>query len=167
MAPRRRNNTTGADGAAACSELAQYVEATRRKGKGTPQPECLRPYQFTSDQDHDKCVANGHKGGIASGIARRERRRFSDVLAALSVVAMRDDKGNIEKNPYTGEEMSVQEAVVVSLLRRAIFGDVTAIRTIMECFGELKNVQDLNVAGQQNTAIQINIAPYNQEQSKK
>ena len=157
---RKKNKTNGADGATACSELAQYVEATRRKGKGTPQPECLRPYQFTSDQDHDKCVANGHKGGIASGIARRERRRFSDVLAALSEVAMRDADGKVENNPYTGEPMTVQEAVVVSLLRRAIIGDVTAIRTIMECFGELKNVQDVNVGAQQNTEIKINIAPY-------
>lgn len=165
MAERnRRKKTNGADGAAACSELAQFVETHRRKGKGTPQPECLRPYQFTSDQDHAQCVANGHKGGIASGIARRERRRFSDVLAVLSEVAMKDADGNVQNNPYTGTPMTVQEAVVVSLLRRAIIGDVTAIRTIMECFGELKNVQDVNVAAQQNTAIEINITEYKPKQ---
>ena len=38
----------------------------------------LKP--FTSDQSHAEAVKNGRKGGIASGVAKREKKRLADTL---------------------------------------------------------------------------------------
>lgn len=36
--------------------------------------------KFTSDQDHDECVKNARKGGIASGKAKREKKFFREAI---------------------------------------------------------------------------------------
>lgn len=36
--------------------------------------------KFTSDQDHDTCVENGKKAGVASGKARREKKLFREAI---------------------------------------------------------------------------------------
>lgn len=38
-------------------------------------------HTFTSDQSHEEAVKNGQKGGIASGIARREQKLFKQAIA--------------------------------------------------------------------------------------
>lgn len=35
---------------------------------------------YTSEQDHDKCVENGKKAGVASGVARREKKLFREAI---------------------------------------------------------------------------------------
>lgn len=38
----------------------------------------LKP--FTSDQNREEAVANGRKGGVASGVARRAKRTFRELM---------------------------------------------------------------------------------------
>ena len=66
----------------------------------------------------------GRRGGLASGAARRERRRMRDLLeVALSMPHV---------DMLTGERMTKGEAVVARMVEEAISGDVRAARWIAD-----------------------------------
>lgn len=95
----------------------------------------IEQYQFTSDQDRQAAAENGRKGGIASGIAKREKRRLSDALSAVldESVALTG-----------GSQMTRGEIIVRNTLRRAAEkGSVTDLKTIMELTGEYTQRMDL------------------------
>lgn len=68
------------------------------------------------------------KGGIASGKARRLKKTMRELLD----IAMSE----VVKNPNTGEEKTRDEWAAAALAMRAMKGDVTAYRTIVEMRGE-------------------------------
>lgn len=95
----------------------------------------IEQYQFTSAQDRQAAAENGRKGGIASGIAKREKRRLSDALSAVldESVALTD-----------GSQMTRGEIIVRNTLRRAAEkGSVSDLKTIMELTGEYTQRMDL------------------------
>ena len=95
----------------------------------------IEQYQFTSAQDRQAAAENGRKGGIASGIAKREKRRLSDALSAVldESVALTD-----------GSQMTRGEIIVRNTLRRAAEkGSVNDLKTIMELTGEYTQRMDL------------------------
>ncbi len=95
----------------------------------------IEQYQFTSAQDRQAAAENGCKGGIASGIAKREKRRLIDALSAVldESVALTD-----------GSQMSRGEIIVRNTLRRAAEkGSVSDLKTIMELTGEYTQRMDL------------------------
>lgn len=95
----------------------------------------IEQYQFTSTQDRQAAAENGRKGGIASGIAKREKRRLSDALSAVldESVALTD-----------GSQMTRGEIIVRNTLRRAAEkGSVSDLKTIMELTGEYTQRMDL------------------------
>lgn len=66
----------------------------------------LRP--FTSDQSREKAVENGRKGGIASGVAKREKADLRKVIQTwLESQATTDKNGN----PLSGAELMAAIAV--------------------------------------------------------
>ena len=66
----------------------------------------LRP--FTSDQSREKAVENGRKGGIASGVAKREKADLRKVIQTwLESQATTDKNGN----PLSGAELMAAVAV--------------------------------------------------------
>ena len=98
----------------------------------------IERYQFTSDQDRQAAAENGRKGGIASGIAKREKRRLSDALSAMldESVALTD-----------GSQMTRGEIIVRNILSRAKDeGTVRDLKTLMELTGDYTPSLDLDTA---------------------
>ena len=98
----------------------------------------IEQYQFTSAQDRQVAAENGRKGGIASGIAKREKRRLSDALSAVldESVALTD-----------GSQMSRGEIIVRNILSRAKDeGTVRDLKTLMELTGDYTPSLDLDTA---------------------
>ena len=98
----------------------------------------IEQYQFTSAQDRQAAAENGRKGGIASGIAKREKRRLSDALSAvLDESVARTD----------GSQMSRGGIIVRNILSRAKDeGTVRDLKTLMELTGDYTPSLDLDTA---------------------
>lgn len=77
---------------------------------------------------------NGKKGGVASGVARRENRKLRLIVQeALERVE------DCEENP---EKMTLMERAALAQVRNAVNGDLKAFETVMRLAGEW--VQELN-----------------------
>ena len=70
---------------------------------------------------------NGRKGGIASGEARRERKKIKEYLEIALTSAIKDKHGN---------EYTRLEAGVLKLVERYVKGDQKAFDTVVELLGE-------------------------------
>ena len=86
----------------------------------------LKP--FTSEQSREQAVANGRKGGIASGEEKRRRRDLRLALEALLDREFQDKK--------TGLKMSGTEVITSKLFEKAAKGDVKAFETIRSTVGQ-------------------------------
>ena len=98
----------------------------------------IEQYQFTSVQDRQAAAENGRKGGIASGIAKREKRRLSGSLSAVldETVTLAD-----------GSQMTRGEIIVRKILSRAKDeGTVRDLKTLMELTGDYTPSLDLDTA---------------------
>ena len=98
----------------------------------------IEQYQFTSAQDRQAAAENGRKGGIASGIAKREKRRLSDSMSAVldETVTLAD-----------GSQMTRGEIIVRNILSRAKDeGTVRDLKTLMELTGDYTPSLDLDTA---------------------
>lgn len=83
---------------------------------------------FTSDQSREEAKINGQKGGIASGEARRNKKTMKQMLDYL-----------LEKeivNQSTGEMVTCREAMLSSMVKKAIKGDVKACQFVRDTSGE-------------------------------
>ena len=92
---------------------------------------------------------NGRKGGIASGEAKRKKRAMRETLDVLLAMPMKSGKfADIEsiKNfaALKGKNINVQEAMVISMLQRAMKGDVKAAEWIRDTAGQ-KPVENMNM----------------------
>lgn len=95
----------------------------------------IEKYKYTSDQDHDTVVENGRKGGIASGIAKRDNKRLKAILTEVL---------DGEVRTKDGQTMTHGEIIVRNTLRRAAEkGSVNDLKTIMELTGEYTQRMDL------------------------
>ena len=92
---------------------------------------------------------NGRKGGIASVEARRKKKAIRETLDVLLAMPMKSGKyADIEeiKNfaALKGKNINVQEAMVISMLQRAMKGDVKAAEWIRDTAGQ-KPVDNMNM----------------------
>ena len=74
---------------------------------------------FTSAQDREQAAINGRLGGIASGEAKRERKRLREDLAMLLSETTEDGE------PYN-------EAVATAMIKKALEGNVSAFVAIRD-----------------------------------
>ena len=93
--------------------------------------------------------AIGAKGGIASGKARREKKAMRETLEALLSMPMKGGKtADVEaiKNfaELKGKNITVQDAMVIAMLQKAMKGNVTAAEWIRDTAGQ-KPVDNANV----------------------
>jgi len=84
---------------------------------------------FTSEQNREEAKINGRKGGIASGIARREKATMKAVLEKI-----------LDEPSKTGK--TYREMATLGLLKGAIGGNANNYRTILETLGELTLAQE-------------------------
>lgn len=94
------------------------------------------------DLTHEEAVDYGRRGGVASGEARRKKRLYRDIIAKLG----EEEFVKVAMPDASERRMSFTEAECLALHRRAIKGDVKAIRLLMEISGELKQTVELEGA---------------------
>ena len=110
--------------------------------------ENLKP--FTSDQSREKAVSNGRMGGIASGKSKREKKAMKDTLADLLSMPLKAGKSaDVEtiKNlaALKGKNITVQEAIMLAQIQKALKGDTKAAEYIRDTSGQkLKEAIELS-----------------------
>ena len=92
---------------------------------------------------------NGRKGGIASGEAKRKKKAMRETLDVLLSMRMKNGKfADIESitsfAALKGKNISVQEAMIISMLQRAMKGDVKAAEWVRDTAGQ-KPVDNMNM----------------------
>ena len=108
----------------------------------------LKP--FTSEQSRDEAKKNGAKGGIASGKARREKKAFKETLETLLSMPMKngdeisvDDIQNFAA--IKGKNISVQEAILIAQVQKAMKGDTRAAEYVRDSIGQ-KPTDNMNMS---------------------
>lgn len=107
--------------------------------------------QFKSGQ---KAAESGSKGGIASGIAKREKKAMKDTLATLlSMPLNNNEAADIETiqsvAALKGKNITVQEAIMLAQVQKAIKGDTKAAEFIRDSSGN-KIKEELSLSGTVN-----------------
>ena len=97
----------------------------------------LKP--FTSDQNREKAAENGRKGGIASGISKREKKdRKQKASEALDLIIRGAGIDKLKKFfNLNGIELTAYEVMLLSCIMKAIQkGDVNALEKLLKIAGE-------------------------------
>ena len=81
------------------------------------------------------------KGGKASGVARREKKALKTTLEALLTMPIKDGKlEDVDKikslASLENKNISVQEAIVLKALQRALNGDIKAFKAIADIMNQ-------------------------------
>ena len=81
------------------------------------------------------------KGGKNSAISRREKKTIKSVFDELLSMPMKDGKiADIEKIKsianIKGENLSVQDALCLAIIQKALRGDIKAFMSIVEIVGQ-------------------------------
>ena len=88
---------------------------------------------------------NGRKGGVASGVARREKKTIQKILGEYLEAGISENK-NLEalaKKAGVSSDKSIKELVtVICLLNTLKKGNVTELEKIMQLLGEQPEVAD-------------------------
>jgi hypothetical protein len=107
-----------------------------RKGGERMAKEDLRPVRTK-----EEAKKRGKAGGIASGKARREKKAFRETLEAILGMAMKggtdvsvDDIQSFAE--IEGRNISVQEAILVAQIQKALTGDTRAAEYVRDTIGE-------------------------------
>lgn len=105
----------------------------------------LKP--FTSDQSREEAVANGRKGGVASGEARRRKRDLRLALELLLEKEYTDKKGKV---------MTGAEAITTKLFEQAMKGNVKAFETIRSTVGQdpVQKVEQVNIDAEYEQSVE-------------
>lgn len=100
---------------------------------------------------------NGRKGGIASGEAKRKKKAMRERLEILLDLPLKAGKGaDLEtiKNfaALKGKNITVQDALMIAQIQKALKGDTTAATFVRDTAGENPSVKvesevdmDLNI----------------------
>ena len=90
--------------------------------------------------------AKGKKGGIASGKARREKKAMKDTLEALLSMPLKSGKSEDVESiqnlaEVKGKNITVQEAIMLAQIQKAVKGDTRAAEFIRETSGNMMNAE--------------------------
>lgn len=104
--------------------------------------ENLKP--FTSDQSREEAKKNGSKGGKASGKARRRKKAMRQAASALLNMDISGAKGDainvvrqrLRQFGLDENEATFQDAMLVSVMIKALKGDVQATAFLRDTAGE-------------------------------
>lgn len=96
----------------------------------------LKPVQSKAE-----ARSRGKKGGIASGKARREKRAFKETLETLLCMPMKTgtsmDIEDIQNfAAIRGQNISVQDAILIAQVQKAMKGDTRAAEYLRDTVGQ-------------------------------
>lgn len=99
----------------------------------------------------------GHKGGIASGAARRRKRALKDAADLYLSLPVSDQKlsKKLAQSNLDPDDIDNQMAMIAGLTGAAILGDARAGRLIFDILGEAKTPQDNAVEAQLARAAEL------------
>lgn len=108
-------------------------------------------------QSKEEARERGRLGGIASGKARREKKAMRDTLEELLTMSLKNGKPtSVEKiksiAAIKGKNISVQEAVMLAQVQKALKGDVRAAEFIRDTIGQ-KPTDNMYVSGEVNNPM--------------
>lgn len=94
--------------------------------------------QFKSGR---KAAENGKKGGIASGKAKREKKAMKETLETLLSMQLKSGKAaDVEtiRNlaALKGKNVTVQEAIMLAQIQKAMKGDTRAAEYVRDTIGQ-------------------------------
>lgn len=115
-----------------------------------PNEQNLRPVR-TESEAREK----GTQGGIASGKARRRKRKLRELVELFGEMDVSDKaRSQMEKMGIPEELMTRKMQPVVALYNKANKGDVSAFNAIRDIIGE-KPVDETKLTGTLDTNVQI------------
>jgi hypothetical protein len=93
---------------------------------------------FTSDQSREEAAANGRKGGIASGVAKRKKRTLREIAEMIGSMPTKNPKtiAIMEKAGFDPEEMTNDMATMLAMQLKSQAGDVSAAKLLAEMRGQ-------------------------------
>ena len=94
-----------------------------------------RSNMFQYNATHEQIVANARKAGLASGEANRARRKQREILHNI-LFLMCDDEEAVAALQALGLTPNFANAANLAMLRKAIKGDVEAMKYIRDTIGE-------------------------------
>ena len=101
---------------------------------------------FTSEQSREEAAKNGKKGGIASGVAKREKKTIQRILDDYLSQDIKSNK-NLRKLAETvginGDQSIKELMTAVCILNTIKKGDVDKLIKVCELLGEDNNIQVL------------------------
>lgn len=91
-------------------------------------------------------------GGIASGKSRRQKKAFKETLEALLCMSLEDGDGSSVEEiqnfaAVQGQNISVQEAILIAQVQKAMKGDTRAAEYLRDTVGQ-KPSDNVVVSGQ-------------------
>ena len=94
-----------------------------------------------SSQSREEAKKNGQLGGIASGKARRERKAMKETLETLLSMPLKNgqeaDLDEIQSLAATkGKNITVQEAIMLAQIQKAMKGDTKAAEYVRDTIGQ-------------------------------
>lgn len=92
-------------------------------------------------QSTDEARKRGRNGGIASGKARREKKQMRETLEMLLSMPMKNGKlADVDSirsfAALKGKNVSVQEAIMIMQLQKAMKGDTKAAEYVRDTIGQ-------------------------------
>ena len=99
----------------------------------------------TTQRSKSEVRAMQSKGGINSGIARREKKTMKQQMKRLLELAAKDTKGNLRIDPETGEPITNGLAILLQQMVAALKGDRLAAEFCLKVAGELTDTQQVEV----------------------
>lgn len=99
----------------------------------------------TTQRSKSEVRAMQRKGGVNSGIARREKKNMKQQMQRLLELAAKDNKGNLRIDPDTGEPITNGLAILLQQMVAALNGDRLAAEFCLKVAGELTDTQQVEV----------------------
>lgn len=126
--------------------------------------ENLKPIQSESE-----ARKKGSKGGKASGKKRREKKAIRESFEAILSMPLKDgDKTDVEDiqnyASMKGKNVTVQDAINIAVLQKAMKGDVRAAEYIRDTIGQ-RPVEKLEIGQIKDVAIK-EMEEYFEQQKK-
>lgn len=114
------------------------------------QDNLLKAEDLTSEQLRERAT----NGGIASGKARREKKAMKDTLATLLSMPLKDgmahDIDEIQSiASLNGKNITVQEAIMLAQIKKAVKGDTRAAEFVRDSSGN-KLKEGIEISGEIN-----------------
>lgn len=102
-------------------------------------------------QSKDEARERGRKGGIASGKVRREKKEMRETLESLLTMSMKSGKivdVDTIRNfaALKGKNISVQDAIMIAQIQKAMKGDTRAAEYVRDTVGQ-KPTDSVNLSG--------------------